>query len=677
MSKRRGEDDETPLGPTELAALRRLAEPSAQLPLPQPEDLWAARYRIVESIGKGGMGEVFLARDVLLERLVALKVLRSTSDESFVDERRLLREARAAASAEHERIARVYDVGTWKDQAFIAMEYVRGETLRVWMKTYRPTKSETVAIVQQLLEGLHALHERGLVHRDLKPENVMVTPEGSLRILDLGIAGRVAISDVTNQMAAAGGSVSLGFGVGTPGYMAPEQWRGTETDARADLFALGVVAFELIAGRPPFRGSTNREIRDQTLHAELTFEGPEWADTPAALTASVRTALARDPNERFEDVPKMAEALAQLFRPVPPPLSGRRAPTIRPPGDSRPIIESLGASTIGTSIRVLAKKRPTWLALSGILVVSFVFAARSRWLIGRARATSTSRMAHLAGGTYAMGLSDQQVAEACKKYPMKCDPIHAEGPPRPVTVAPFDLDVHEVTNEEFAKFLMNIGPSLRIVADIDEHYLRFVRYSLRQGDDFVLYDGDKASGGIELSLSGPFKAKPTFERLPVTQVSWLGARLYCKDQKKRLPTESEWELAARGLDDRPFPWGREDPVCKDVHIPSHKDLSVRDPAGCDNQRVIPFPVMSAQQDVTPEGIFDMGGNVVEWVDDDAQVNDDEASYSSRLSEEKPVVVRGGAFNSSFLARPTARFHRLAFNVARNLGFRCARSISSN
>src|SRR5262245_14957223 len=121
-TKSKTDVSDTSLGSTEMRALRRLAEPVGLQKLPQKNEVWASRYRFIEPIGRGGMGDVFLARDVLLDRLVALKVLRTTSEESFVDARRLLREARAAAQAEHARIARIYDVGTWCEQSFIAME---------------------------------------------------------------------------------------------------------------------------------------------------------------------------------------------------------------------------------------------------------------------------------------------------------------------------------------------------------------------------------------------------------------------------------------------------------------------------------------------------------------------------------------------------------------------------
>jgi len=679
MSTGSSKDDDTPLGLTEAQALRRLAEPPAQRALPEPEDLWAHRYRILEAIGHGGMGDVFLARDVVLERLVALKVLRSTSDESFVDERRLLREARAAARAEHERIARVYDAGTWKEQAFIAMEYVRGETLRAWMKTHRPTTNEIIAIIQQLLEGLQALHDRGLIHRDVKPENVMVTPDGNLRILDLGVARRVVIPDSTTAMVDAPGSLSLGFGVGTPGYMAPEQWRHGEIDARADLFALGVIGYELVAARAPFRGSTNLKIREQTLHGELDFDEPEWSSIPAALKSAIERALSRDATQRFENVAAMADMLAPLFRPTLPPLSRRGAPSIRPPGEDALRSESLGASAVGMSVRtpapVTKRRRPAWAFVAGAMTAVAAFGAAAYRL--RAKTATlpppTAGMVRLAGGSYNMGLDAEHLASMCATYSNGCPPeAQKETPLRPTTVAPFELDVREVTNEEFAAFLTSIGSLIRVLDDDDSHYPRFVRYALRPGEDLLLYDLWKDGAGIEFEGSGRFQARAGFERLPVTLVTWLGARLHCKSTGKRLPTEAEWEFAARGVEGRPYPWGSAPPNCDGVHIPSNKILALLNPERCDNERITPYPVMTASQDVTPDGLYDVGGNVAEWVDDDANVNDDEATYANRLKAESPGVVRGGAYNSSFYTRTTARGFWMSLNVAANIGFRCAK-----
>jgi formylglycine-generating enzyme required for sulfatase activity len=144
-----------------------------------------------------------------------------------------------------------------------------------------------------------------------------------------------------------------------------------------------------------------------------------------------------------------------------------------------------------------------------------------------------------------------------------------------------------------------------------------------------------------------------------------------------VPEIGSMHTAARGFERRPFPWGTEQASCGGVHISSNGRLAVRDPERCDNGRSYPFPVMSAPQDVTPEGVFDMGGNVGEWVDDDDRLNRDEATYIALLTLESPAVHRGGAYNAAFMARSTSRTLRLAFNVATNVGFRCAKTINSN
>jgi serine/threonine-protein kinase len=681
-SRRKTPDDDTPLGATEMQALRRLAEPLAPAQLGmqvESEQLWASRYRVKEKIGKGGMGDVYLAHDVVLDRHVALKVLRKTSDESFVDAARLLREARAAARVEHHRLARIYDALTWNDQALIAMEYVRGETLRDWLKTYRPTSNEIVAILQQLLEGLQVLHESGLVHRDLKPENVMVTPDGNLRILDLGIARRVAL-DTAQSSNEAPGTFTLGFGVGTPGYMAPEQWRHGEIDARADLFALGVIAYELVAGRQPFCGSTNLEIREQTLNAALSFVGAEWKDIPAAIKSTVETALERDPGQRFQNVSEMAKRLVPLFRPTLPPISGSPSHPIRPPGEDHAHRESLAASVVATSVRAAVSRPPALIGMAGLIFLAglswFLFQRRARPAVA---APATRGMVQFAGGKYSLGTDRAELDAMCASYPRGCPPeAENETPSRQVTVAPFELDEREVTNEEFAGFLKKIGPSLRVTTDDEDPSRRFVYYGLHSNDDLLLYDRWGPGRGIEVGdVKTEFSARSGYENLPVTLVTWLGARLYCKSALKRLPTEAEWEFAARGSGRRLFPWGNEPADCNSVHISSNGRLEVRNPERCDNARTMAYPVMSAPQDVTPERVFDMGGNVSEWVDDDDRIDRDEATYVSRLTAEGAAVHRGGSYNAAFMARSTSRNFQLAFNVGTNLGFRCAKSMPSN
>jgi serine/threonine protein kinase len=680
MSTRGAPDNEdTPLGITEEQALRRLIEPIAPRPVLKPGEsqLWGLRYRVMEAIGRGGMGDVYLASDVLLDRQVALKVLRPTSDESFVDARRLLREARAAARVEHERVARVYDVGTCEDGSFIAMEYVRGETLRAWMREHAPTPTEVVTMLLQLTDGLRALHERGIIHRDLKPENVMVTPEGALKILDLGIARRVPlpVGSFSGHGGIPDGTVS--FGVGTPGYMAPEQWRGEQADARADIFALGVIAYELVARHAPFRGETNRAIRDETLAANPSFAGPLWAETPAALRAMVTRALAREPADRFHDVAAIEDRIAPLVRTEVTPSSHARRSRSRAPNVESPTRESLAASVLVPVPSRRGVTRSSW-SLAGVgLIALLAVALGSQPSVPPLESgiPSASDMVRLEGGSFHMGTEESVLATLCAAHTGGCPPnASLETPPRPRTVRPFAIDIHEVTTEAFAAFLNDIGGLTHVTDDADDHYPRFVRYLSQAGDDPLLLDLYPPQSGLELVDRSTLKVRPEFAKLPITLVTWLGAYLFCKNAGKRLPTEPEWELAARGQAERLYPWGNEPPECGPVHVPSDGWLDVAAPSGCDNARSIPFPVMTAAEDVTPEGVFDLGGNVVEWVDAELVAGDQDVLHSRQPRADSAAIVRGGAFNASFMTRSAGKNHRMAFNVADNLGFRCARDL---
>jgi formylglycine-generating enzyme required for sulfatase activity len=390
--------------------------------------------------------------------------------------------------------------------------------------------------------------------------------------------------------------------------------------------------------------------------------------------------LARDRDARPQDVSNVLKMLAPL---LPAPTPSLSAPALGPGPTERgsaTSLSSLAASAIGVSSRV-RKKAPIWMLAAtgaGVVVIATYLLHRQPALFPPAPG-----MARIPGASYSMGIEKAELDATCKTFAHGCpSEANNELPARPVTVASFDLDVREVTNEEFALFLRSIAPLISVLEDDDEARTpRFVRYHPNPGEDFLLYDLYPPLAGIEISLPTVYSsARPKFERLPVTLVTWLAAHLYCKSVGKRLPTESEWELAARGIAKRHYPWGNSPPTCAGVHIPSVKVLMVRDatftlpdPGKCDNARTIPFPIMSAPQDVTPQGIFDMAGNVAEWVDDDGLARESSTSYASRAGADRPGILRGGAFSSSFQIRTTARNLWPANSVGDNIGFRCAKS----
>ncbi|MDI3292072.1 serine/threonine-protein kinase [Polyangium sp. 15x6] len=280
------------------------------------------RYVIEERLGEGAAGEVYRALDTRLRRKVALKVLRRDPEmESEAWDRnvaRMLREARSAASLTHPNIVAIYDVGEHEGVPFIAMELVAGKTLRSSIGR-DISQSERIELLLQVALALAAAHAVGVVHRDVKPENVMVREDGVAKVLDFGIARRLP-GAVTNTQDSGISRLSRLTGdgsiVGTPAYMAPEQLLGHEIDARADQFSWGVMAFELLAGRLPFRtdggglGLVTSILNDEPRPLE---------DAPEELAAIVRRTLAKSPDERFPSMEDLAEAVAGVVASVLPP----------------------------------------------------------------------------------------------------------------------------------------------------------------------------------------------------------------------------------------------------------------------------------------------------------------------------------------------------------------------
>ncbi|HLF56450.1 MAG TPA: serine/threonine-protein kinase, partial [Thermoanaerobaculia bacterium] len=225
-----------------------------------------AQYRILERLGEGAMGEVYLAQDRRLERPVALKILRRSGADAGELRARLLAEARAASALSHPNVAVVYEVGEAESDGervdFLALEYVAGDPLDRWAERERPSLDRLLAIAIQIAEGLAAAHARGFVHRDVKPSNVLVTAGDRVKVVDFGVAaaGAARLSELSTWSRAptggAPGARSAGEIAGTLLYMAPEQALGRPIDARADLYGLGAVLYELAAGAHPFRAAT-------------------------------------------------------------------------------------------------------------------------------------------------------------------------------------------------------------------------------------------------------------------------------------------------------------------------------------------------------------------------------------------------------------------------------------
>jgi len=249
-------------------------------------------YRLLRRLGKGAMAEVYLADQISLSRQVAVKVLRSNlaTDATYVE--RFQQEARAAAQLVHANIVQIYEVGFADGYHFIAQEYVQGLNLSELVARRGPPDLQRVlTTVRQVAAALSKAAEHGIVHRDIKPENIMLSAGGDVKVADFGLARLYRAEEAQNL-------TQIGVTMGTPLYMSPEQVEGKPLDVRSDIYSLGVTAYELLAGEPPFRGETALAIAVQHLQAQPERLENIRADVPSSVCRIIHTMLAKDPAER-------------------------------------------------------------------------------------------------------------------------------------------------------------------------------------------------------------------------------------------------------------------------------------------------------------------------------------------------------------------------------------------
>ena len=271
-----------------------------------------SHYRIIEKLGEGGMGEVYLAQDTKLERQVALKFLprHLTGDKEARE--RFEREAKSAAALNHLNIITIHDIGEHEGQVFIAMEHVEGRTVKeliavdllVGDLNGRLPIPQVLDIAIQIASGLAAAHEKGIVHRDIKPQNILVDKDGRVKILDFGLAKLKGVSSLTKESST----------LGTVHYMSPEQTLGNEVNQRTDIWSLGVVLFEMLTGKLPFNGDYEQAVIYSILNEEPKKATEIRHDIPPEFDRILEKALAKEPEDRYQHVDDLLVDLKHLKR---------------------------------------------------------------------------------------------------------------------------------------------------------------------------------------------------------------------------------------------------------------------------------------------------------------------------------------------------------------------------
>jgi serine/threonine protein kinase len=540
------------------------------------QDALGDDYAVETRLGSGGFAVVFLVRDLRLKRKLAVKVLSPELVASRAALERFRREAEIVAQLSHPNIVPLLFVGHKADLAYLVMGAIDGGTLadRLAREPMLPV-TDVARIFAEVASALAYAHKRGVVHRDIKPQNVLLDIEsGRALVTDFGIARTVDSSSLT----------TAGLIVGTAAYLSPEQASGEPSDHRADIYALGVMVYEMLAGSPPFTGLNPAAVLMKRLSGAPRPIKDLRPDTPDLLVELIDACLVTDPTQRLGDAGDIVRALTGHS-----PVSGSR--------------------TTATRLRVHgSRSRARSLFFGGIVLIAaaipIVIALSNRGKAETPRGlpvpTVDSAMVLIPAGSYMIGSDDGPDASR---------PAHT------VRLDSFGIGRHEVTIGEFRDFL-------------------------RDGHDAIDWD---ARGDPEL---------------PATSVLLLEAARYCAWKHPdggRLPTEAEWEAAARGPAQRIYPWGNSwDPTAANIAMPNGRIAAVG----------------SSPRGRTPEGLEDMIGNVWEWTSSPFLTYGDSVRTGSGI-----YVIRGGAYNSykevatGFFrgrAREAADRKDLAFT-----GFRCA------
>lgn len=356
--------------------------------------LFGGRYEVLEQIGSGGMAIVYKAKDMLLNRVVTIKVLREQflTDDEFI--RRFRREAQSAASLSHPNIVSIYDVGKDGNVEYIVMEYIEGRTLKEIIRDYAPLSTEhAINLARQIGEAIRHAHEHHIIHRDIKPQNILVTADGRAKVTDFGIARAVSAATVTHT----------GDIVGSVHYLSPEQAKGIQSNEQSDIYSLGIILYELLTGKVPYDGETPIAIALKHLQEQALLPSKVNPRIGKDLEAVIMRAIAKSSETRYATAKEFLDDLDHVqagrplaAKPFPPESGDMEATQIH-----RSLVQAISAETAGVKDGKAPLKRKRWPWVLGVsLVLLLILVGGGLWLRSYIR-TATTTVPNLAGLTVA------------------------------------------------------------------------------------------------------------------------------------------------------------------------------------------------------------------------------------------------------------------------------------
>jgi formylglycine-generating enzyme required for sulfatase activity len=612
------------------------------------------------------MGTVYQAYDTHRQHDVALKLLPQALLHETGFRERFENEARTIISLEHYAIVPVYDFGAIDDQPYIAMRLMGGGSLADRLKNGAVSVSDSAEIMRRICSALDRAHGQNIVHRDLKPGNILFDEENKAYLADFGIA----------RMTEGTQTVTI---IGTPQYMAPEQATGEPLDARTDVYQMGVVLFHMLTGAAPFNATTPASLMYKHVYEPVPALHLDDSELSASIQAVVEMAMAKNREDRFQSTGALATAFAAATQNnatfiLPPPI-----PPAQVKSRLRPALIGMGLVLVllGVSGGVWAFGRTTTASPSPTATarstrpVSTVTTAITAEPTGTISATETqlptntptpgptatpaptlepraaanAQMIQIPAVAFTMGLDKYVARDLCagiRGSQCSTDFFRDEDPEHRVTLDNFLIDPYEVTNAAYANCVADSSCS------------------------------PPTESGSALRAS--YYGNPEFADFPVLFVTHRAAIAFCEWRGVRLPTEAEWELAARGTNELYFPWGNSfegnfanfcDANCREDHRATRYNDGHADTA----------PVGSYPRARSPYGVYDMAGNVWEWTadwydHDYYEVSPDANPTGPTTGSER--VIRGGSWYNTGSFLHSALREYVEPNAARdNLGFRCA------
>jgi serine/threonine protein kinase len=552
------------------------------------------RYQILELLGEGGMATVYKAYDTRLEREVAIKVIRREAfppDEMEMLLKRFEREAKSLGRLSHPNIVGVIDYGEYEGSPYLVMVYLSGGTLKDRLGTPMPWQ-EAIRMLLPVASALDYVHDHNIINRDVKPSNILMTEKGQPMLTDFGLVK--IFGDKENKDASL---TSSGTGLGTPDYMAPEQWTGEPT-VQSDLYSLGVVLYEMITGHRPYTADTPAGVLLKQATESLPLPKQYIPDLPKDVESVLLKVLAKDPRDRYPGMHAFIDELQNL-------LAGREV--LATNTKTKQLRDQMtGKMKRGQIATPQPEQRRAFPILAIAAVGIFVLLAAlggGYWLL-----TTPGIFSPIATPT-------QQILPS----PTAIPPTQTIPPTITSTVAPTESTLPTETSvPDEIKDAKNV--SMRLIpageftmgsndtGDVGSRPAQKIKLDAFYIDKYEvtneMYDACVYAVECRKPLQGGsatrniYFASPVYAKFPVLYVDWKMANAYCKWRGARLPTEAEWEKAARGTDARIYPWGNNEPDCG---LANH--------VGCVADTT---PVDQFEKGQSPYGVFGMAGNVWEW-----------------------------------------------------------------